>query len=81
MRAGGTPITKEQNQFWFNNGNIPVAEVHQRLLAQTSNSGQDLASINNHGTELIEMTSTISVFTKQPSSKYRIWLKYSQSTS
>ena len=43
MRADGTPVTYEQNQTWFNHENIPVVEVLQHLLAQTSNSGQDLA--------------------------------------
>ena len=56
MRADGTPVTFEQNQFWFNNDNISVVEVLQHLLlAQTSNSGQDSASNINSATGLIEM--------------------------
>ena len=55
MRADGMPITFVQKQLWFNNDNIPVAEVLQHLLAQTSNSGQDSASIINSATELIQM--------------------------
>ena len=43
-----TPITFEQNQFWFNNDNIPIVEV---------------------------------LVSKQSSSKCRIWLKHSPSTS
>ena len=55
MRADGTPVTYEENQSWFNYENIPVVEVLQHLLAQTSNSGQDSASIINSATALIEM--------------------------
>ena len=55
MRADCTPITLEHNQFWFNNDNIPVVEVLQHLLAQSSNSGQDSASIINSANELIEL--------------------------
>ena len=52
MRADGTPVTYEQNQTWFNHENIPVVEVLQHLLAQTSNSGQDSASIINSATAM-----------------------------
>ena len=45
----------EQNKIWFNHDNIPVVEVLQHLLAQTSNSGQDSASIINSSTATIEM--------------------------
>ena len=56
MRADGTLVTYEQIQTWFNHENIPVVEVLQHLLAQTSNSGQDSASITNSATASIEMT-------------------------
>ena len=55
MRADGTPVTEAQNQAWFQNENIPVVAVLQNLLAQTSNSGQDSASIINSATAIIDM--------------------------
>ena len=55
MRVDSTLVTYEQNQSWFNHENILIVEVIQHFLAQTSNSGQDSASIINSATGLIEM--------------------------
>ena len=51
MRADGTPISIKQNQRWFDDDNIPL----QHINARTSNIGQDLVSIINSATEVIEM--------------------------
>ena len=34
VRADGTPITLEQNQSWFNNGNIPVVLSFKTYLSK-----------------------------------------------